>query len=83
MLVCAAGSVDHDDLVQRIGARLGHIGNATSAIRHAASWTGGRKMVKRDLEQSHIVFGLPAKIDTMAERFSLMALSTLYGGGMS
>ena len=82
MLVCAAGSVDHDDLVQRIGARLCHIGNATSAIRHAASWTGGRKMVKRDLEQSHIVFGLPAKIDTMAERFSLMALSTLYGGGM-
>ncbi|HBV78476.1 MAG TPA: insulinase family protein, partial [Alphaproteobacteria bacterium] len=34
-------------------------------------------------EQSHIVFGLPAKIDTMTERFSLMALSTLYGGGMS
>jgi processing peptidase subunit beta len=83
MLVCAAGSVDHDDLVQRIDERLGHIGNATSAMRHAASWAGGRKMAKRDLEQSHIVFGLPAKIDTMAERFSLMALSTLYGGGMS
>ena len=40
-------------------------------------------MVKRDLEQSHIVFGLPTVVDGMADRFSLMALSTLYGGGMS
>lgn len=83
MLVCAAGAVDHDDLVRRIEQRLGHIGNATSAVRHAAPWGGGRKLATRELEQSHIVFGLPAKIDTMADRFSLMALSTLYGGGMS
>ena len=43
----------------------------------------GRKLVKRDLEQSHGVFGLPTAVENMVDRFSLMALSTLYGGGMS
>ena len=83
MLFCAAGALDHDDLVRRVNARLGMIGNATFITRQPAPWTGGRKMVKRDLEQSHIVFGLPTAVESMPDRFSLMALSTLYGGGMS
>ena len=83
MLVCAAGAVEHDDLVRRIDARLGTIGDATFATRQPASWMAGRKLEKRDLEQSHIVFGLPTSVESMGDRFSLMALSTLYGGGMS
>ena len=83
MLFCAAGALAHDDLVRRIDARLGMIGDAKFVTRQPASWNGGRKMAKRDLEQSHIVFGLPTAVDSMADRFSLMALSTLYGGGMS
>ena len=83
MLVCATGAPDHDDLVRRIDARLGMIGDASYATRQPAPWAAGRKLVKRDLEQSHVVFGLPAAVESISDRFSLMALSTLYGGGMS
>ena len=83
MLVCAAGALDHDDLACRIEKRLGTIGDATFAARQPAKWAAGRQLVKRDLEQSHIIFGLPTAVKNIKDRFSLMALSTLYGGGMS
>ena len=83
MLVCAAGALDHDDLARRIEKRLGTIGDATFAARQPAKWAAGRQLVKRDLEQSHIIFGLPTAVKNIKDRFSLMALSTLYGGGMS
>ena len=83
MLVCAAGALDHDDLACRIEKRLGTIGDATFAARQPAKWAAGRQLVKRDLEQSHIIFGLPTAVKSIVDRFSLMALSTLYGGGMS
>ncbi len=83
MLFCATGALEHDDLLCRVGARLGMIGDASFVSRQPAPWAAGRKLVKRDLEQSHVVFGLPAAVESMADRFSMMALSTLYGGGMS
>ena len=83
MLVVAAGAVDHADLERRIAAQLGHIENASAAERHPAMWQSGRKIVKRKLEQSHVMFGLPADVTNIKDRFSLTALSTLYGGGMS
>ena len=83
MLVVAAGAVTHDLLSALIESRLGHIADATTAKRQPAAWQGGRQIVERQLEQSHIVFGLPVMANTIEERFALMGLSTLYGGGMS
>lgn len=83
MLFVATGAVQHSDIVKRIESRLGDLSNAHTAKREAPRWVAGRKVAKRDLEQCHIVFGLPAKAATAPDRFALMALSTLYGGGMS
>jgi len=83
MLVVASGAVRHDDIVKRIEACLGQLPNASTAQRSAPIWSAGRQIVERDLEQAHIVFGLPTKAATAPDRFALMALSTLYGGGMS
>ncbi|MDB2391223.1 insulinase family protein [Alphaproteobacteria bacterium] len=83
MLVCAAGKIDHDDLVTRISNAIGSIKTAEHASRNSPSWQAGRKLLTRDLEQSHVIFGLPAPSATTPDRFALMALSTLYGGGMS
>ncbi|MEK9759772.1 MAG: pitrilysin family protein [Candidatus Puniceispirillum sp.] len=83
MLVCAAGAITHQTLTSRIEARLGQMASAETAKRTPAVWQGGRHIVTRQLEQAHVVFGLPAVVDSMADRFALMALSTLYGGGMS
>ena len=83
MLVVASGLVRHDDIVSRIDANLGSLSDAKTAKRQLPVWSAGRQIATRDLEQSHIVFGLPAKAATAPDRFALMALSTLYGGGMS
>lgn len=83
MLVCAAGAVDHDDLVRRIEDRLGSLKSATDTNRLTPKWSAGREIVQRDLEQTHVVLGLPAIAASDKDRFALMAMSTLLGGGMS
>ena len=83
MLVCASGKIDHDDLVTRITNALGGVKTAKHANRNSPSWQAGRHLLTRDLEQAHVIFGLPAPSATTPDRFALMALSTLYGGGMS
>ena len=75
--------VEHEDLLRRVEERFGCISDANDANRKAASWSGGRQLLRKDLEQTHVIFGLPAPAKTIEDRFTLMALSTLYGGGMS
>ena len=83
MLVCAAGDVDHAELVAKIGDRLQDLAPATTTNRITPTWNAGRNVTQRDLEQTHVVFGLPALAARDEDRFAMMALSTLYGGGMS
>ena len=83
MLVCAAGAVTHDELVTYIERRLGGVRTATDALRNSPAWASGRQIVRRDLEQTHVVLGLPGLAANDHDRFALMALSTLFGGGMS
>ena len=83
MLVCAAGDVDHAELVAKIGDRLQDLAPATTTNRITPTWNAGRNITQRDLEQTHVVFGLPALAARDEDRFAMMALSTLYGGGMS
>ncbi|MEL0022749.1 MAG: pitrilysin family protein [Alphaproteobacteria bacterium] len=83
MLVCAAGAIEHDDLVRRVEERLGGLANATDTHREVPSWSAGRELVKRDLEQTHVVMGLPGIGANDDDRFAVMAFSTLLGGGMS
>ena len=64
MLFCAAGALDHGDRVRRIDARLGMIGDAKFVTRQPASWAAGRKLVKRDLEQSHVVLACQLRLKT-------------------
>ena len=46
-------------------------------------WQGGRHVAVRELEQTHLVIGLPTFGARDDRRFALMVLSTLFGGGMS
>ena len=83
MLVTASGAVDHDDFVRRVEARLGHLASAEDTNRVSPDWKGGRHIEVRDLEQTHLVIGLPSFGARDDRRFALMVLSTLFGGGMS
>ncbi|MEX0504010.1 M16 family metallopeptidase [Alphaproteobacteria bacterium LSUCC0719] len=83
MLVTASGAVEQDDFVKRVEQRLGHLATAEDTQRHTPDWQGGRHVEARDLEQTHLVIGLPSFGARDQRRFALMVLSTLFGGGMS
>ena len=83
MLVTGSGAVDHDDFVRRVETRLGGLVTAQHAARNAPEWLGGRHVETRDLEQTHLVIGLPSFGVQDERRYALMLLSTLFGGGMS
>ncbi len=83
MLLCAAGAFAHEDLIQMVEKRLSHLENAQSPNRQAPTWQAGEKIDARELEQSHIVFGLKAPAAASQERFALFLLSNIFGGGMS
>ncbi len=81
MLVCAAGQIDHARLVQMVGEKLAGLPAAKMDSRQKPGFAAGRSVAERDLEQSHILFGLQAPSVLDAGRFSLLLLSSLYGGG--
>ena len=83
MLVTASGAVDHDDFTRRVEARLGGLTTARNVSRTTPQWQGGRHVETRDLEQTHLVIGLPSFGARDDRRYALMLLSTLFGGGMS
>ena len=83
MLVTASGAIAHDDFVRRVEQRLGHLATAEDTNRRSPTWRGGRHIEVRDLEQTHLVIGLPSFGARDDRRFALMVLSTLFGGGMS
>jgi processing peptidase subunit beta len=83
MLVTGSGAVDHDDFVRRVETRLAGLETAEHARRTAPQWLGGRLVETRDLEQTHLVIGLPSFGAQDDRRYALMLLSTLFGGGMS
>ena len=83
MLVTASGAIEHDDFVKHVEQRLGHLATAEDTRRATPNWQGGRHVEARDLEQTHLVIGLPSFGARDDRRFALMVLSTLFGGGMS
>ncbi|MGB2159236.1 MAG: M16 family metallopeptidase, partial [Candidatus Puniceispirillaceae bacterium] len=83
MLVTASGAVEHDDFVKRVEQRLGNLAGAEDTRRDSPVWQGARHIEVRDLEQTHLVIGLPSFGARDDRRFALMVMSTLFGGGMS
>lgn len=86
LVVAAAGSVDHDDLVGRARHHFGHLKTAMPPVPVPdvdAGAAGSDLRVPRDSAQSHVVFGTvgPAHADPL--RIPLILLSSALGGGMS
>ena len=83
MILCATGAVSHDEIVQQAETYSHDIRQASTPVRTKPSWTGGRIIETRKLEQSHVIAGLSAPPATDGDRYALMLLSNLYGGGMA
>ena len=83
MVLCATGAVSHEALIAEAEKHLDAIPAAISPVRERPNWTGGRIIEQRQLEQSHVIFGLSALAATDSDRYAMMLLSSLYGGGMA
>lgn len=83
LVVSAAGHVDHDDFVKRVGDAFTDLPPDLSFDPKPAEYVGGDYRVQKDTEQSHLLIGfrgLPRRHENM---FGVVALATILGGGMS
>ncbi|MGD2051419.1 MAG: pitrilysin family protein [Acidimicrobiia bacterium] len=84
VVVAAAGRVDFDDLVRRIGDAMGEWeGGAEPRASVPAAVTAKVEVTRRDTEQAHLVLGgegLPRDDD---RRFAHTIVDHVLGGGMS
>lgn len=83
LVVSAAGHVDHQDFVNRVGDLFSELPPDTPHQAKPAGYKGGEHREEKELEQAHLLLGfqgIPRGDDNI---FAAVALSTIMGGGMS
>lgn len=83
-VVAAAGSVDHDALVELVRTHL-LLPQGPRSDRPAAESpsTGRLTVLTKETEQTHICYGASCLNARHADRFTLAVIDTVLGGGMS
>jgi len=83
LVVSAAGNVDHDDFTKRVQDLFGNMPRGGEPDHIPARYVGGDKREEKALEQSHVVLGFQGISRHDPDYYSSVALSILFGGGMS
>jgi predicted Zn-dependent peptidase len=83
MVVAAAGAVEHDAVVADTEQRFAKFAGPLAPDPAPAKFGGGSRIVRRDLEQAHLTFGLEGLPQQDPALFSLQVFSSILGGGMS
>jgi len=84
MVVAAAGSVDHDELVEMIGDRFGDwSGERVNHDHSPAEATSKIHVKRRDTEQAHIILGGHGLDRSDDRRWAFEILNHVMGSGMS
>ncbi|MEE8310990.1 MAG: pitrilysin family protein [Candidatus Binatia bacterium] len=84
VIVAAAGAIDHDRFVELCRARFGAVGGTfDTPASDRPDFNPGVFVCRRDLEQVHIVAGLPGVSEVDPRRDAAELLITALGGGMS
>ncbi len=84
VVVAAAGRVDHDELVARIDDRMGDwSGSFSDRAPDPPAPAPLVNLRRRDTEQAHLVFGMPAISRADERRWALNVADHVLGGGMS
>jgi predicted Zn-dependent peptidase len=83
MVICAAGNVDHDALVDVANDRFHdlRVGGAPDPVK--ARYVGGEHRLLSDHEQAHIVLGLEGRAYNSDGFYAAQILASVLGGGMS
>jgi predicted Zn-dependent peptidase len=83
LVLSAAGRVDHDRLVELAAAAYRDLPRSNNAPAEPSRYVGGDFREQRDLEQVHLLLGLPGVGFADPDYYAATVLSTLLGGGMS
>jgi predicted Zn-dependent peptidase len=84
MVVAAAGSIHHDEVVAMIEERFGSWdGEPVTHDFTPVAFRPGIKVTRRDTEQAHLVIGGPGLDRSDERRWAFEILNHIMGGGMS
>ncbi|MEM9684243.1 MAG: pitrilysin family protein [Pseudomonadota bacterium] len=84
MVVAAAGSLDHETIVDRVASVFADVQPIAGQNEFVgASYTGGGYRETRALEQVHLVLGFPGVSIPDTDHYAAALYSTMLGGGMS
>jgi len=83
MVLSAAGNIKHEDFVKLAEEYFTQAPQTAGPSFDIANYGGGERRVARDLEQMHLIFGLPAISIHAPEYYALQLYSGILGGGMS
>ena len=83
MVVCAAGNVDHDALVDIADNRFHTLRADGAPVPEKAHYVGGEQRLMSDHEQAHIVLGFEGSAYNSDGFYAAQILASILGGGMS
>ena len=83
MVLSAAGSVDHDQLVKMAEAAFGGLQRREARVLQPAVYHGGERRVIKDLEQAHFAMAFETASYRNDEIYTAQVFSLALGGGMS
>jgi len=83
MVVCAAGAVDHEALVEIADKRFKSLKIDGAPAPQKAQYVGGEQRVLSDHEQAHIVLGFEGRAYNSDGFYAAQILASILGGGMS
>ncbi|MFH1803830.1 MAG: pitrilysin family protein [Pseudomonadota bacterium] len=83
MVFSASGNVEHAEIVDLVAAQFDNLPAHEDHDMEALKYVGGQRIEHRDLEQVHVIFGLPTVSYTDDSFYDLQVFNTLLGGGMS
>ena len=85
LVVAAAGNVEHEDFVGRVAEQFADVspGDRSAQVAHPSATASGFERINRSTAQTHIVFGTEAPPHSSDDRYALILLSSVLGGGMS
>ncbi len=83
-VVVAVGNLEHDNVQRLLERALAHIPHSGPEAEHTPPVIVSTIQIrKKELEQSHVVFGTPALPQHHPDRYAGYALNTTLGGSMS
>ena len=83
MVVCAAGAVDHNALVEIADKRFSGLRADGAPAPEKAHYVGGEHRVLSEHEQAHIVLGFEGRAYNSDGFYAAQILASILGGGMS